>query len=130
MDNNQRFSGSIWENEDVDDEYSYNPEIEPYENKLKKYKEILESNYKDIDPSDEDKKKILYKIISIPREMIEADKSDFGDIQELIDEDACKELGYSIDYVTEEYLEEYIYFFRSKHSQLADYYDYMGYSYY
>ena len=70
MDNNQRFSGSIWENEDVDDEYSYNPEIEPYENKLKKYKEILESNYKDIDPSDEDKKKILYKIISIPREMI------------------------------------------------------------
>ena len=57
-------------------------------------------------------------------------KFDFGDIQELIDEDACKELGYSIDYVTEEYLEEYIYFFRSKHSQLADYYDYMGYSYY
>ena len=45
MDNNQRFSGSIWENEDVDDEYSYNPEIEPYENKLKKYKEILAVSY-------------------------------------------------------------------------------------
>lgn len=132
---NIKESDCIWcSREDLESEldmlYSYNPDLKHYDDKLKKYKTLLERDYKGIASSDEHKKKIMDKITNIPYEMIEADKFDFEEIECMIDKDVWEELGYNIDYVSDMLYEEYIKFFEAEHWQLVLYYDYIGYIYY